>query len=105
MAERQTLADLIVGHGRWWPGQSAQEVLHQIVDADQLNALRDELIAGREARAELERRNVLSGLAPDGLPWDSPRGEQGRRRSRQVDVRTPLPGERPHTCTPRTEGP
>lgn len=44
-------------------------------------------------------RPLLLGSAPDGLPWDAPVDENGKRYSRWSDVRNPLPGEQPHTCT------
>ncbi len=68
MTQPKTLADLIVGHGRWWPGQSAQEVLHQIVNTDQLNALRDELVELRAAADELEGLKAgRRGPLPEGI--------------------------------------
>lgn len=45
------LGNLIVGHGRWFAGQSAWQILEAAVNTDHLNELRDELIELRRIAA------------------------------------------------------
>ncbi|MEV6633894.1 hypothetical protein AB0M54_24395 [Actinoplanes sp. NPDC051470] len=56
----KTLADLIVEHGPYKPGGVIPHALGGMLQAGPMNALRDELIEGREAKARLDR---LLGVA------------------------------------------
>lgn len=64
-----TLADLIIEHGRWWPGQSVKELLGKVVDCHELNQLRDELIEMRAiiAKVESDQCGCLGG--PLSIEW------------------------------------
>lgn len=63
-----TLSDLIIEHGRWWPGQSVKEVLGLVVECAELNALRDELVELRRLREAAVKHAALLKASETNWP-------------------------------------
>jgi hypothetical protein len=73
-----TLADQIIDHGPYRDGDSLP-IEVQTADSADINALRDELIAGRQPGTTCEEWRV-TGTLPSGKPYDTPYETEGAAR-------------------------